>query len=234
MTQIARPFQPSAARSKPRPRHAVRLGLIHEAVIRALDVAIALLAIIVLAPLLLFLAVLVRSTSRGPAMFRQGRVGRGKRHFTLLKLRTMRADNDDNLHRAYVTQLLTADQPQAGGERGLFKLEDDPRVTPLGRWLRRSSMDELPQLFNVLRGDMSLVGPRPVLAWEADLLSPEHQVRFEVKPGMTGLWQVSGRSRLSMRQALDLDTEYVTRRNFLLNLLILIRTAPSLFKDGAA
>jgi lipopolysaccharide/colanic/teichoic acid biosynthesis glycosyltransferase len=237
MTEIVRPFQRPANRSRPKPRHKhrmSRLGPVHEATIRALDITVALVAIVVFGPLLLLLVVLVKWTSRGPALFKQSRVGQRKHSFTLLKLRTMYIDTDDTIHRAYVTELLTADQPKAGGERGLFKLEGDPRVTPVGRWLRRSSMDELPQLFNVLRGDMSLVGPRPVLAWEAELLPPQHQLRFEVKPGMTGLWQVSGRSKLSMRQAFDLDAEYVQRRSFLMDMTILMRTVPSLLKDGAA
>ena len=194
---------------------------------------VALVAIVVLMPVLVLLVTLVRVTSAGPALFRQPRLGRGKSVFTLLKLRTMYLNNDDRIHRDYVTSLLTDDKPQAGGHRGLFKLESDPRVTPVGRWLRRTSLDELPQLLNVLKGDMSLVGPRPVLSYEAELFSPEHQRRFEVKPGITGLWQVSGRSRLSMQQALDLDAEYVRRRSLGLHLLILLRTGPALLRDGA-
>jgi lipopolysaccharide/colanic/teichoic acid biosynthesis glycosyltransferase len=117
--------------------------------------------------------------------------------------------------------------------RRLYKLEADPRVTPLGAWLRRTSLDELPQLFNVLRGEMSLVGPRPVLPWEAELFAEPHQRRFSVKPGITGLWQVSGRSRLSMLEALDLDIEYVACRSFLLDLQILFRTVPAVLRGGA-
>jgi len=154
--------------------------------------------------------------------------------FTLLKMRTMYADNDDRIHREYVTGMLTSDQPENGGQRGLFKLERDPRVTPVGRWLRKTSLDELPQLFNVLKGEMALVGPRPVLAWEAELFSQAHQERFGVKPGLTGLWQVSGRSKLSMQEALDLDAEYVRRRSLLLDLKILLLTPQALFRGGAA
>jgi lipopolysaccharide/colanic/teichoic acid biosynthesis glycosyltransferase len=145
----------------------------------------------------------------------------------------MYRDNDDRIHREYVTRQLAGDQANGDGRRGLFKLEDDPRVTPVGRWLRRTSLDELPQLLNVLKGDMSLVGPRPVLAWEAEMFSPEQQRRFDVKPGITGLWQVSGRSRLTMQQALELDVEYVRRRSVIFDLLILLRTVPALFSDGA-
>ncbi|HEX3960262.1 MAG TPA: sugar transferase, partial [Trebonia sp.] len=104
----------------------------------------------------------------------------------------------------------------------------------LGRWLRKTSLDELPQLINVLRGDMSLVGPRPMLPWEAELLAEPYQPRFTVKPGITGLWQVSGRSRLSMRTALELDVEYVQRRSVAVDLSILLRTVPALFRGGAS
>jgi lipopolysaccharide/colanic/teichoic acid biosynthesis glycosyltransferase len=106
-------------------------------------------------------------------------------------------------------------------------------VTRLGVWLRRSSLDELPQLINVVRGEMSLVGPRPVLSWEADMFGQPYQRRFDVKPGMTGLWQVSGRNRLTMREALELDVEYVARRSFVFDLIILFRTVPAVFGGGA-
>lgn len=216
---------------------APRLG--EEAVKRAVDIALASVLIVVAAPLLLLLWCLVRSTSGGPALFRQERVGRGMRPFTMLKLRSMYADNDDRMHRDYVTTMLSAGEEEAAEEvparnNALFKLTGDPRVTPLGGWLRRTSLDELPQLINVLRGDMSLVGPRPMLPWEAQLLAAPYRRRFTVKPGITGLWQVNGRSRLSMRMALELDVEYTQRRSVLLDLGILARTVPALFRGGAS
>lgn len=210
---------------------APKLG--QEAAKRVMDISLSLVMIIILAPLLLFLWGLVRSTSAGPAFFRQERVGRDRSPFTMLKLRTMYVDNDDRMHRNYVTHLLSADQPAAAGQDGLFKLDPDPRVTRLGAWLRRTSLDELPQLFNVLHGEMSLVGPRPALPWEAQLFEHRYQRRFLVKPGITGLWQVSGRSRLSMRQALELDIEYVARNSFRLDLSIILRTVPAIFRGGA-
>jgi lipopolysaccharide/colanic/teichoic acid biosynthesis glycosyltransferase len=184
---------------------AARAG--HETAKRATDIVLSLMAIIVLAPFLALLWLLVRATSSGPALFRQERLGRDRRPFTLLKLRTMYTDNDDRIHRDYVTGLLSSEEAPAVAAGGLFKLDADPRVTPLGGWLRRTSLDELPQLINVLKGEMSLVGPRPVLAWEADMFDEPYQRRFAVKPGLTGLWQVSGRSKLSMRDALQLDVE---------------------------
>jgi lipopolysaccharide/colanic/teichoic acid biosynthesis glycosyltransferase len=205
-----------------------------ERVKRALDIALASVLIVIAGPLLLLLWCMVRSTSAGPALFRQERIGRDMKPFVMLKLRTMYADNDDRMHRAFVTSMLSAQEEAPAQNGALFKLTGDPRVTPLGAWLRRSSLDELPQLINVLRGDMSLVGPRPMLRWEAQLLAAPYRPRFTVKPGMTGLWQVNGRSRLSMRTALELDVEYTRRRSLLLDLSILVRTAPALFRGGAS
>jgi lipopolysaccharide/colanic/teichoic acid biosynthesis glycosyltransferase len=206
---------------------------VYDAAKRTIDIMLSLTLIVIVAPLLLFLCLLVRLTSKGPALFRQERVGRDKQPFTLLKLRTMFIDNDDQIHRDYVTRMLSADHTAPAGNNGLFKLDADPRKTPLGRWLRKTSLDELPQLFNVLHGEMSLVGPRPVLAWEAQMFDEACQPRFAIKPGITGLWQVNGRSRLSMRRALELDVEYVVRRSFTLDLAILLRTPPALFRGGA-
>jgi lipopolysaccharide/colanic/teichoic acid biosynthesis glycosyltransferase len=204
---------------------------------RTLDIVLSLAGIAALAPLLVVLWLLVRSTSPGPGLFWQERVGLRMRRFSMLKLRTMYVSDSDQIHREYVAGLLGGDLEPTRGPRGLFKLETDPRITPVGRWLRRTSLDELPQLFNVLRGEMSLVGPRPALPWEAELwpsVYPEYSLRFEVRPGMTGLWQVSGRSQLSVREWLHLDAEYVRRRSFGLDLAILARTLPALFRDGAS
>ena len=200
---------------------------------RGLDIVLGSVLVVVASPLLLLLWCLVRSTSSGPAIFRQERVGRDMKPFTMLKLRSMYVDNDDETHRAYVTSMLSGDQDGTTRHGELYKLVGDPRVTPLGAWLRRTSLDELPQLFNVLRGEMSLVGPRPMLPWEAGLLAEPYRPRFAVKPGMTGLWQVSGRSRLSMRRALELDVEYARRPSVLADLGILARTMPALFRGGA-
>jgi lipopolysaccharide/colanic/teichoic acid biosynthesis glycosyltransferase len=201
---------------------------------RALDLAAAVILIVTLAPVLAILMLLVRSTSAGPALFRQQRLGRDQRPFTVLKLRTMHVGRDDRIHREYVTSLLSGGpEPVASPGSGLYKLDADPRVTRVGAWLRRTSLDELPQLGNVLRGEMSLVGPRPVLPWEAELFGEQYQRRFAVRPGLTGLWQVSGRSRLSMSTALELDVEYVARRSFRFDLVILIRTVPAVLRGGA-
>jgi lipopolysaccharide/colanic/teichoic acid biosynthesis glycosyltransferase len=201
---------------------------------RVLDVVLASVALVVTAPLQLLVAVVVMATSRGGPLYRQTRVGKDERPFAMLKFRTMHAGCDDSVHRAYVLRLLSEEVAPVGGPEGLYKLGDDPRVTPVGRFLRRTSLDELPQLVNVLRGEMSLVGPRPVLPWEAELLSPRHRARFRVLPGMTGMWQTSGRSHLPMREGFELDVRYVEERSLRLDLLILLRTVPAVLERGAA
>jgi lipopolysaccharide/colanic/teichoic acid biosynthesis glycosyltransferase len=201
---------------------------------RLFDVVAASTGLLLLFPVLLVIGVLVRITTPGNALFRQTRIGRHGRPFTMYKFRTMYDDCSDELHRDYVRALMSEEHPDITGEGGLYKLTTDPRVTPLGVFLRRMSLDELPQLLNVVRGDMSLVGPRPALPWETDLFSSTHSWRTVVRPGVTGLWQASGRNRLTMRQGLDLDIEYVQRQSFALDMAILIRTIPAVFTgDGA-
>jgi len=202
---------------------------------RVLDVVLASCAIVLLSPALLVATVLVASSGPGPLLFHQARVGIRGREFRMWKFRTMVPDADDAIHRRYVTAMLTEDRSDVAPDRTrLQKLEHDPRVTKHGAFLRRWSLDELPQLFNVLTGSMSLVGPRPVLPWEADLIDARYRRRFEVKPGMTGLWQVSGRSSLTMVEALDIDVEYVTTRSFGLDVAILLRTIPAVLASRSA
>jgi lipopolysaccharide/colanic/teichoic acid biosynthesis glycosyltransferase len=198
---------------------------------RVLDVLIALVLLILLGVLMLLIVAAVRLESRGPALFRQRRVGRGGRPFTMLKFRTMSVGVDDGGLRDLIGRELRGEDTVVDGSS---KLAGDSRVTAFGSFLRRSSLDELPQLFNVVRGDMALVGPRPCLEWEAQLFPEEFQPRFGVRPGLTGLWQVSGRSRLSMREALELDVEYVRRRSLALDLTLLAKTVPALLRRGAA
>jgi lipopolysaccharide/colanic/teichoic acid biosynthesis glycosyltransferase len=207
---------------------------------RVLDLVGSTVLIVLLSPVLAVVALLVRAGSPGPALFRQTRVGRDGRTFTMVKFRTMKSGCSDELHREYVKRLLeddvevhATDGAVAPGS-AVFKLDDDPRLTSLGKVLRRTSIDELPQLFNVFRGDMSLVGPRPVLPWGRELLRGEYDDRFSVPPGMTGLWQTSGRSTLTMRQALDLDLQYVQRCGFLFDLRLLLLTVRTVLKVGDA
>jgi lipopolysaccharide/colanic/teichoic acid biosynthesis glycosyltransferase len=197
---------------------------------RLFDVAAAVVLLVLLAPVMLAAYLAVRATSPGGGFFRQVRLGVGEAPFVLLKFRTMTYRCGEETHRDYVHRMMAGEVlPQDG----IYKLDRDPRVTRVGAFLRRTSIDELPQLVNVLRGDMSLVGPRPVLPWEAELFPHWARVRFAVPPGLTGLWQVSGRNRLTMLEGLHLDAEYVDRATPLYDLRILFLTIPALIKGGA-
>jgi len=190
-----------------------------------LDLAIAIPTQIASVPILLLTMVLMQLADPGSVLFRQIRIGRGERPFTMLKLRTMRLGSDDSAFREFNTRELRG-EPNPTGD-GILKLENDPRLLPMSRFLRRFSIDELPQLVNVIFGDMSLVGPRPCLPWEVELFTPEQRRRHEVLPGITGLWQVSGRNLLTMQQMLVLDLVYVEQQSFLLDLKILWQTVPA-------
>jgi lipopolysaccharide/colanic/teichoic acid biosynthesis glycosyltransferase len=208
--------------------------LVDRAVKRAMDILLAGALLVLLSPVMLTIAVMIWATTPGGSLFRQVRVGRRLSTFVMLKFRTMYDGIDDGIHRAYVTAMLAGRSVAADTDRGIYKLTRDPRVTSIGRFLRKTSLDELPQLINVLRGEMSLVGPRPVLPYEAEMFEPRHRARFSVKPGITGLWQVSGRSLLTMQQALDLDVEYASRRNLALDLVTLLRTIPAVLRSRDA
>ncbi|WP_328998649.1 sugar transferase [Kribbella sp. NBC_00709] len=189
------------------------------------DRTVALGFIAVLSPLLIGLALAVKVSSPGPVLFRQQRIGRGGAEFTMLKFRSMYSDAEQRLGDLFAL---------SDGNGVIFKMRDDPRMTPLGRWIRRFSLDELPQLFNVLRGDMSLVGPRPPLAEEVALYAADDSRRMLVKPGMTGLWQVSGRSDLSWDESVRLDLRYVDNWSMTLDLLILWKTVRAVIYGAGA
>jgi len=191
---------------------------------RALDVSVAGTALLLLVPVIVVSAIAVRLSSPGPVLFRQRRLGRQMQPFTVLKFRTMRADADSALHRDYVRSLIGT-QPPEDAPDNLYKLVIDPRVTRVGRFLRSWSIDELPQLWNVLRGEMSLVGPRPVIEYEVEQYPDWYLRRFAVKPGLTGLWQVSGRNEKTYEEMVRYDIDYAERRSLWLDLRILARTA---------
>jgi exopolysaccharide biosynthesis polyprenyl glycosylphosphotransferase len=197
---------------------------------RVIDVVVAAVVLVVTLPLFAWIAWRVKRDSAGPVFFRQTRLGAGQRSFTLLKFRTMSADTDDAAHREYVRQIMTPGASPTGN--GLYKLDRRAEVTTFGAWLRRTSLDELPQLINVLRGDMSLVGPRPCLAYETELFEPHHFDRFLVPAGMTGLWQVTARARATLAEALDLDAAYARSWSLRLDLWLLIRTPIALLRGG--
>ncbi len=192
---------------------------------RSMDVALAVLLVILLSPLLLIIALAIKVDSAGPILFRQIRVGKGDRLFTCFKFRSMHVDAEQQ--KATLQALNEADGP-------LFKIREDPRRTAVGRIIRRMSLDELPQLYNVLRGDMSLVGPRPPLPEEVQRYQPWHKKRLEVAPGITGLWQVSGRSQLTFDEMVLLDLYYIENWSPALDLEILIRTIPMAFSGLGA
>jgi lipopolysaccharide/colanic/teichoic acid biosynthesis glycosyltransferase len=193
---------------------------------RALDLALTLPFLLLIAPLMLLIAAVVRLDSAGPAIYRQRRVGLGGREFEVNKFRSMRSDADSKRHRDYVNQLIGRDADGAEPrQEGLYKLVVDDRITRVGRFLRRWSLDELPQLWNVVRGEMSLVGPRPVIPYEVECYPDWYHGRFAVKPGLTGLWQVSGRNEKSYEEMVALDIEYARHRTIWLDVKILARTA---------
>jgi lipopolysaccharide/colanic/teichoic acid biosynthesis glycosyltransferase len=209
---------------------------------RVLDVVGSLLALVTLSPFLMTIPGLIKLTSRGPVLFRQERVGLFGKRFTFLKFRSMYADCDQTTHKEYVTKLIT--ESRNGGangngsalpQNGVYKLINDSRITPVGKFLRKTSLDELPQFFNVLKGDMSLVGPRPPIPYECENYDVWHKRRIlEVKPGITGIWQVKGRSSTTFDDMVRLDLNYVTHWSLLLDLKILFQTPFAVFKGRGA
>lgn len=198
---------------------------------RGCDITVALLVLLIVLPAFLAIALWIRLDSPGPALLRQERIGLGRRTFTMLKFRSMHVGCDDRAHRELILAELRGEDTRLHGST---KLLGDARVTRAGKFLRRTSLDELPQLINVLRGEISLVGPRPCLPWEAEMFPPAFAWRFTVPPGLTGLWQVSGRSALGTLQMLHLDLDYVRRRSLRLDFSILLRTLPALLSGGGA
>ena len=199
---------------------------------RVLDVALAALGLLVSLPLFAYAALRIKLDSPGPVFFRQERLGLDMSPFTCLKFRTMRVDTDSAEHRAYIESIATA--AAAMNVNGMYKLNRDDAVTPFGRWLRRTSLDELPQLINVLRGDMSIVGPRPCIPYELEFFQPHHVERFLVPQGITGLWQVSARANSTFGEALDMDVAYVRGWSVGLDLRLLFRTPFALLRQRRA
>jgi lipopolysaccharide/colanic/teichoic acid biosynthesis glycosyltransferase len=221
----------AAVKSPPSPAegasHATRRPRAVDVACRLLDLIVAAAMLALLLPLMVAIAVAIRVDSRGPVLFRQRRVGRDQAPFTVNKFRTMHAGASPKVHQEFVVSLIAGEVPAQGNDGPRFKLSSDPRVTRVGRILRKTSLDELPQLLNVLRGHMSLVGPRPAIPYEVDHYPAHWFGRFAVKPGVTGLWQVNGRSEVPLEEMIKLDLEYVQRRSLWLNIRILARTIPA-------
>ena len=205
---------------------------------RVMDVTLALLAVIALAPVMLLVAMLIKLDSRGPVLFKQTRIGRGGQPFTFYKFRSMVHNADPEIHRQYVQSLIrngaASETEAAGCSPARFKLTRDPRITRVGALLRRTSLDELPQFFNVLKGDMSLVGPRPPIPYEVTEYTEWQCGRLAVTPGITGVWQVMGRSRVPFDQMVQTDLDYIAQQSFWLDCRILWQTIPAVLSGSGA
>ncbi len=203
---------------------------------RVMDILGSAVMLLACLPLFAVIALLVRLTSKGPILFRQDRIGQYGRRFTFLKFRSMRVNNDESVHREYVKQLIAgvAERvPANGANEGVYKLAGDKRITPIGKFLRKTSLDELPQFLNVLRGDMSLVGPRPPIPYELAAYQTWHRRRvLQVKPGITGLWQVTGRSRVRFDDMVRLDLRYAISWSPWLDFKILLRTPGAVIRGA--
>jgi exopolysaccharide biosynthesis polyprenyl glycosylphosphotransferase len=201
------------------------------AVKRLIDVVVSAVALVMLSPLMAFIAWRIRRDSPGPILFRQRRLGLGMKQFTALKFRTMKVDTDSAAHEEFIRKTLTGVEAQ---KSGLYKLDQADAVTRAGRWLRKTSLDELPQLINVLRGEMSLVGPRPCIPYEAENFARHHLERFAMPQGITGLWQVTARANATYLEALDLDVAYVRDWSLWLDLQLILRTPLQLIRQRSA
>jgi lipopolysaccharide/colanic/teichoic acid biosynthesis glycosyltransferase len=207
------------------------------AVKRCMDIGGSLFALIAFVPLWLAIALAIKLTSKGPVFFRQRRIGQHGTSFTFLKFRSMHVGNDASDHKQYVRQLIAGKaerHPDNGNGGGVYKMTKDPRITTVGAFLRRTSLDEMPQFINVLRGEMSLVGPRPPVPYEVEAYDFWHRRRvLEAKPGITGLWQVSGRSRVKFDDMVRLDLQYAQNWSPWMDLKIILRTPGAMLGEGA-
>ena len=205
---------------------------------RVLDLVLATVILLLSAPVMLLIALFIKLDSSGPVLFKQVRVGRGGRPFTFYKFRTMYHNANPEMHRQYVRSLIRNQAPANDGSDGtaspVFKLTRDPRITRIGRVLRRTSLDELPQIFNVIKGEMSLVGPRPPLPYEVQEYEEWHMGRLATIPGITGWWQVRGRSRVPFDEMVRMDLDYIAQQSLWLDFRILILTIPAVVSGKGA
>lgn len=207
------------------------LGMLHYRTLkRPIDIVLACGLLVLFGPLMVLIAIAIKLHSPGPVLYRQQRIGRDGVPFTMLKFRSMRLNNDGDVHRRYMQRLITQNiRPEDLGVQSL-KLERDPRITGLGKLLRKIGLDELPQLFNVLRGDMSLVGPRPPLPYEYELYTERHKQRLQVVPGLTGLWQVTAHNLVSFEEMVQLDLDYIETMSLWLDLEIMLSTPKEMLR----
>jgi exopolysaccharide biosynthesis polyprenyl glycosylphosphotransferase len=207
---------------------------------RAMDISGSIVALTIFSPVFLVVPLLIKFTSKGPVLFRQERIGQFEKKFTFLKFRTMFVNNDSSIHQEYVKKLICEQKSypvkKGNGDKScIYKIKDDPRITPIGRFLRKLSLDEFPQFINVLKGEMSLVGPRPPISYELDNYDIWHKRRvLEIKPGITGLWQVNGRSRTTFDEMVRLDIKYVREWSLWLDTKILFQTPKAVLNGKGA
>lgn len=202
---------------------------------RAGDIAVSILVIFFGFPFFLAIAIFIKLTSKGPVFFKQERIGEDGKTFILLKLRTMRVDADDSHHKEFCEQFIKgnlSEEKVDNGDEKVYKIVDDPRITGIGKFLRKSSLDELPQFLNILKGEMTLVGPRPPLKYEYKHYDNWHKLRLKVRPGLTGLWQVSGRSSVSFQEMVMLDLYYIENWSLMMDIKIVLRTIPVMLKGS--
>jgi len=234
-----RPSNPMLYPDLPRDDNSTKLSA---GIKRVMDVIGGALMLVLCLPAYGIIALAIKTTSQGPVLFKQRRIGQYGKPFTFLKFRSMYVDNDAGIHREYVTQLIagraqrhSSNSGGNGAHAGVYKLTNDSRITRVGAFLRRTSLDELPQILNVLKGEMSLVGPRPALPYEVAAYQTWHRRRvLEVKPGITGLWQVSGRCRLLFDEAVRLDLRYAKTWSPWLDIKILLRTPRAVWSGEGA
>ncbi len=199
---------------------------------RCFDLIGASLGIIIALPLLSILIIFIKIVSPGPAFFNQIRTGKGGKNFTCFKLRTMHPNADTADHRKYLSQLISSKGKNSKTDQPMTKIEDKSKIIPLGSLIRSLGLDELPQLFNVIRGDMSLVGPRPAIPYEVNEYKLWHRQRLDQVPGITGLWQVSGKNKLSFKEMIRLDLQYAHQQSFWLDLIILLKTPQAVMQQA--
>jgi lipopolysaccharide/colanic/teichoic acid biosynthesis glycosyltransferase len=215
---------------RPRPRKRPGSALVQSQRKRAFDLLLACILVVAAAPVGAAIAIIIRLTSSGPVLFRQRRLGLDGIPFTMLKFRTMYQGVSPEAHERFVTEMIAS--PPVSSAGAIHKLRQDARVTRVGRWLRRTSLDELPQLINVLKGEMSIVGPRPPVDYEVAKYEPWQWGRLAVRPGITGLWQVSGRNRLTYHEMCETDIRYIDEWSLMGDLKIVVRTPWIMFVDG--
>jgi lipopolysaccharide/colanic/teichoic acid biosynthesis glycosyltransferase len=202
---------------------------------RSLDILISISVIVLGFPFFLAISIFIKLTSKGPVFFKQERIGENGEPFVLLKLRTMRIDADDSHHKEFCEQFIKGnleEEEVSNGDASVYKIVDDPRITGIGKFLRKSSLDELPQFINILKGEMTLVGPRPPLKYEYKHYDNWHKLRLKVRPGLTGLWQVSGRSSVSFQEMVMLDLYYIENWSLMMDIRIVLNTIPVMLKGS--